>query len=245
MTYLEIYQSAFAEVGSLYPHLRITAVQGLVWITEWVHELQNLTSAVKKITEWPLDPNSQDGHYQLPLCPKDWDKVEFFSPTPLVAGTSQDVKFYDYDTFERYRNGEQQTGYLYDTSRPFIFTVLDSDVWLYPFVGVSGRVRMHYTPELEAYSPGNTGDWAGWGIQPEGRMAVNTYPRAFRPAERSIKAYVKAMMIQAIPDWKNQYKNEYYENKAIADRGYEFVLKGNPPQGKDAPAIHGMGPVRR
>lgn len=240
MTQLEIYQSAFAEVGALYPHLRINTIQGLVWISEAVHQLQMETGVGSRITSWQLNPNSTDGKYVLPECPGTYDLLEYFS---TGAQTSTIAHMYDYHSFEEYKNGALGYGQIVDLTtyaQPLIYTSVGCDLWIWPFTGISGSLRLHYKPDHSVYSPAAKGEWAKYGSAPEAQMALNSLPREFSAAHLAIKRYVMARMLQSIPNWKELYYDTYAECMAEFRDGKRLIVRNNPPQAKDVPPIHRM-----
>lgn len=250
MKYLEMYQSATAQVGVFAPIKGITPFQGLVWISEALHELQVQTGVLRCIDVIDLDPQSDDGAYSLCDDVDVIDKVEYRGLPPQGStSTPIPVNVVDFDTFQRLQGQMGIPGaYSYSQQYPFfpgfatastlpgqqpspfyVTRYKDCQLKLWPFQGVSGTLTCYYKSAMLPYTPSAEGRWSTFGPEPSAAMAVNAIPREFNAALLNIKQYVMAMIISQIPGHNKLFPGKYEEYMAGFYQGAEKVEKKHPP----------------
>lgn len=226
MTYLEVYQSAVADVKVFAPQLTITSLNGLVWTSEALHDYQVQTGVARSTCIIELDPTSTDGHYDLDSDIDVIDKVEYYATADNNYAQPEDVNIFDFDAFQVLKGQSGVPGfnafgigsYPYSGSVPvtavlpgdrpsnyYITRYGDCELYFWPFSGTTGNLKIWYKPYLMPYSPSASGRWKSWGNPPDDTMAITQIPREFNAAYSGIKAYVMAKIIESIPGYQRMF----------------------------------------
>jgi len=269
LTYLEAYQSAAAQVGVWAPQVRITSLQGLVWVSEALHEYQIATGVARCTTDITLDATNTSGHYDLFNDIDSIEKIEYYGVSPADGGFPIPVNMVDYDTLQRL-SGQQGIGltgdFMVAQGAPFAGATFnptvpynatlpgtqasnfyaarynDCELWIYPTAGLTGILRLYYKPYMLPYTPSAEGPWKRFGNPPDSVASTTQLPREFNAAILGIKNYVMAQITSSIAGHQRLFPGKYEEFMNRFQYGVQQILESHPIQNMDSrPTPHFAG----
>jgi hypothetical protein len=248
MTYKNTYQAALSDGGIFVQQLGITSLKGLEWTSEAIHQYQAITGAARCVDIITLDPTSDDGEYDISSDIDIVERIEYFGVGVDSENESGGVpvNLVDYDYFIQNQQGymlpanmgysaptavlQSSTGNLLP-SQFYATTYGKCKLFLFPFQGIAGQLKIWHKPYLLPYTPDAEGRWSTFGNPPDAQMAATHIPSEFNAAYEGIKSYVLARMIQMIPNHVRLFPNRYEDLMGRFNAGVELILRTNPPTG--------------
>lgn len=231
-TWAEMSDEIASEIGGLAPHTRITKIGNLKVLSMAQHLLQKKTSAVKRFYDLQMAALQSVGYTSVSRDLGTIMRAEY--AVSNANPPSAEVKVVSAETFDRIVRGEHVVGYCTDD---FALRKYANKLWVYPFAGVTGIVRIHYLPNLTPYSPSDTDNWPGYGTDPWLRMKQDGPEPEFNAAINGMIAYGKWKLVGRIPGARQEYRAEIQEWQAEWLSCFNDVVLDHPP------ADHSIGDV--
>lgn len=223
MTIKEIVDEAMDDAGLTEATARVSLAQLLAWYSDYRKLLIEETNILKLSYDITLDGNSLDGGYTLPPDIKHMDKISWAPSSAWAAETPVGLTTWGafQDSIYAEQNGAVPPPYQTPQSGQILRAAVSlGKLWIYPFVGATGIVTLHYTPAGLRYSPSNTVEWAAFNPTPGTAMATTKPERELRRAELGMKEYVVARIIEKM-GWMGTKADRYQ----VAVMQYQKVLE--------------------
>lgn len=225
LTWKDIYDKASMEVGMLAPHITHNHIISLGWSSDAQHIYQTTTSVVRRMYEMELDSSSTDGMYEVPCSIRQIIWAEWFPDGDTSSMNCVRAEVIPWETLRGYAVTGQPIGSPVTAqdarigAAKMLIAHNFNKIFLYPYTGAAGTLRIYAIPHLMPYSPGNLDDWASFGNDPMQQMKECGPEPEMTPALFGIVAYTKARMIANMPEGIRVYGPVYQEAMALFDRG--------------------------
>lgn len=244
MKYMEMHELVLSEAG-IYIQMGLSALKSMVWITEALHQYQVDTGVVRCTCDLILDPDNDDGHYDLGDDIDQIDKIEFYANEGAIPSP---INLTDFDSFLRlqaqvnapvvtqgfvttqsipYVNQQQTNAVLSGTlPSPYYATRYgDCELFFMPFKDTTGFLRIYYKPYFMPYTPSAEGRWKKFGNPPDATMRTENIPREFQAATEGIKGYAMTKILQQIPNHAKLFPGAWQSYKNDFAAGAEMIRK--------------------